>query len=126
MSMDRGKAEGLKKKGIWALTLLLWALAAWLLYPLIDLDSVQMENAKEYLYRSAFGIALMLIFFGKTVFDLLFPQVTMRKIPLLNTILLTLYAFVLASGIIYMVLRMIVLYLKSRNSGFLFSTASSP
>lgn len=120
MSMDRKKAEGLKKKGIWVLTLVLWGLAAWLLYPLIDLDSVQMENAKEYLYRSAFGIVLMLIFFGKTIFDLLFPQVTMRKIPLLNTILLTLYAFVLASGIIYMVLRMIVLYLKSRNSGFLF------
>ena len=78
------------------------------------------ENAKEYLYRSAFGIALMLIFFGKTIFDLLFPQVTYRKIPLVNTIFLTLYAFVLAGGIIFMVLRMIVLFLKSREGGFLF------
>jgi len=118
--MNHSKAEGLKKKGIWVLTLFLWIIAAWLLYPLINLDTVHMENAKEYLYRSAFGIALMLIFFGKTIFDLLFPQVTMGKMPLLNTILLTLYALVLACGIIFMVLRMIVLYLKGRESGFLF------
>lgn len=118
--MNYSQAEGLKKKGIWALTIILWIVAAWLLYPLINLDTVQMENAKEYLYRSAFGIALLLIFFGKTIFDLLFPQVTMRKMPLLNTIFLTLYALVLASGIIFMVLRMIMLYLKSRDAGFLF------
>ncbi len=118
--MNHSKAEGLKKKGIWALTIILWVIAAWLLYPLINLDTVQMENAKEYLYRSAFGIALLLIFFGKTIFDLLFPQVTLRKTPLVNTILLTIYALVLASGIIFMVLRMIVLYLKSRDTGILF------
>ena len=118
--MNHIRAEGLKKKGIWALTIVLWIIAAWLLYPLVNLDTVQMENAKEYLYRSAFGIALMLIFFGKTIFDLLFPQVTMGKMPLLNTIFLTLYALVLAGGIIFMVLRMIVLYLESQDSGFLF------
>ena len=118
--MNHVKAEGFRKIGTWALILFLWIITAWLLYPLINLDSVQMENAKEYLYRSAFGIALMLIFFGKTIFDLLFPQVTYRKIPLMNTIFLTLYAFVLAGGIIFMVLRMIVLFLKSREGGFLF------
>ncbi len=118
--MNYVKAEGFRKIGTWALILILWIVTAWLLYPLINLDTVQMENAKEYLYRSAFGIILMLIFFGKTIFDLLFPQVTYRKIPLMNTIFLTLYAFVLAGGIIFMVLRMIVLFLKSREGGFLF------
>jgi hypothetical protein len=104
--MNHVKAEGFRKIGTWILIFILWIVIAWLLYPLINLDTVQMENAKEYLYRSAFGIILMLIFFGKTVFDLLFPQVTYRKIPLMNTIFLTLYAFVLAGGIIFMVLRM--------------------
>ena len=118
--MNTPRAEGLKKKGTWVLILILWILAAWLLYPLINLDTVDMENAKEYLFRSAFGIALMVIFFGKTILDLLFPQVTMRKIPLMNTIFLTLYAFLLAGGIIFMALRIIMLYLKSRESGFLF------
>lgn len=118
--MNHSKAERFKKKGMWALTIILWIIAAWLLYPLINLDTVDMENAKEYLYRSAFGIALLLIFFGKTIFDLLFPQVTMRKMPLLNSIFLTLYALVLAGGIIFMVVRVIVLYLRSRDAGFLF------
>lgn len=118
--MNTPRAEGLKKKGTWVLTLILWILAAWLLYPLINLDTVDMENAKEYLYRTAFGIALMVIFFGKTILDLLFPQVTMRKMPLMNTIFLTLYAFLLAGGIIFMALRIIMLYLKSREGGFLF------
>lgn len=118
--MNTPRVEGLKKKGTLVLTLILWILAAWLLYPLINLDTVDMENAKEYLYRTAFGIALMVIFFGKTILDLLFPQVTMRKMPLMNTIFLTLYAFLLAGGIIFMALRIIMLYLKSRESGFLF------
>ena len=118
--MNPPRTEGLKKKGTWVLTLILWILAAWLLYPLINLDTVDMENAKEYLYRSAFGIALMVIFFGKIILDLLFPQVTMIKMPLMNTIFLTLYAFLLVGGIIFMALRVIMLYLKSRESGFLF------
>lgn len=118
--MNHVKAEGLRKIGTWTLIIILWVITAWLLYPLINLDSVQMENAKEYLYRSAFGVALMLIFFGKTVFDLLFPQATFRKIPLVNTVFLTVYAFILAGGIIFMVLRMIVLYLKSREGGIIF------
>lgn len=33
----------------------LWIVTAWLLYPLMILDSVNMENAKEYLYRTALG-----------------------------------------------------------------------
>jgi len=118
--MNRVKAERLKKKGAWILTFVLWIITAWLLYPLINLDSVQMENAKEYLYRSAFGIVMMLIFFGKTIYDLLFPQVYYGKMPLLNTIFLTIYAFILAGGIFFIALRMIMMYLKSRESGFLF------
>ena len=118
--MNTPRAEGLKKKWMWVLTLFLWILAAWLLYPLINLDTVDMDNAKQYLYRSAFGIVLMVIFFGKTILDLLFPQVALKKMPLMNTIFLTLYAFLLAGGIIFMAIRIIMLYLKSRESGFLF------
>jgi hypothetical protein len=118
--MDNTKHDRLKKIPTYALVLVLWIITAWLLYPLITLDTVEMDNAKEYLYRSAFGIALMIIFFGKTTYDILFPQVTYRKMPLLNTILLSIYAFLLAGGIIFMALRMIVLYLRSREGGLLF------
>lgn len=119
--MSSSRITASKTIGI-AFILILWILTAWLLYPLIKLDSVDMENAKEYLYRSAFGIVIMLIFFGKTLFDLLFPQSISKRVPLMNTIFLTLYSIVLTVGIIYIAARMIVLYLKSTdiNSGFSF------
>jgi len=118
--MKRAKSTGFRKKIIIGFVIILWVLTAWLLYPLINLDSVDMENAKEYLYRSAIGITIMLIFFGKTLIDLLFPQVTFKETPLMNTIFLTIYSFAIAGGIIFMVVRMIVLYMKSRKTGFLF------
>lgn len=114
------KMETNKKLGV-VFMLILWIVTAWLLYPLVVLDSVNMGNAKEYFYRSALGIAIMIILFGKTAFDLLFPQVVNRKVPLINTVLLTLYSLFIAGGIIFMVFRMILMYInKQDNNGILF------
>jgi hypothetical protein len=118
--MKRTKSMKFKKEIAFGLVIILWIITAWLLYPLINLDAVDTENAKEYLYRSAIGITIMIIFFGKTILDLFFPQVTLRTMPLLNTIFLTIYSFALAGGIIFMITRMIILYMRSRKSGFLF------
>jgi hypothetical protein len=118
--MKSKKSMRFKKEVAFGLVIILWIITAWLLYPLINLDAVDMENAKEYLYRSAIGITIMIIFFGKTILDLFFPQVTLRTMPLLNTIFLTIYSIALAGGIIFMIARMIILYMRSRKSGFLF------
>ena len=106
--MDPKKATGI------AFTVFVWICIAWLLYPLISLDSISIINAKQYLYRSAFGICLMIILFGKTVFDLLFPQATNRRTPILNSVFLIAYSFLMAGGIIYMVSRLIVLYIRTQ------------
>jgi hypothetical protein len=109
-----------KKLGI-IFMLILWIVTAWLLYPLVVLDSVDMDSAKEYFYRSAIGIAIMIILFGKTAFDLFFPQVVSKKVPLINTIFLTLYSLLIAGGVIFMVSRMIMLYINNQEStGILF------
>jgi hypothetical protein len=100
--------------------LLLWVFTAWLFYPLITLDAIQMANAKAYLYRSAMGIAIMLILFGKTIFDLLFPQSVSQARSILNTIFLALYSIFIAGGILFMVSRIIVLYIRSSDTGFPF------
>jgi len=110
----------LKKEITFVLVIILWVVTAWLLYPLISLDSVDMENAKEYFYRTAAGITIMVIFYGKSIIDLFFPLFSSRKMPRLNTIFLCIYSLVLAGGIIFMVTRIVVLYLKSREGGFLF------
>jgi hypothetical protein len=106
--MDPKKITGL------AFIIFLWICIAWLLYPLITLDSISMINAKQYLYRSAMGIGLMIILFGKTVFDLLFPQATNRRTPVINAIFLTIYSFLMAGGIIFMISRLIVLYIRAQ------------
>lgn len=106
--MDPKKTTGI------ALTVFIWICIAWLLYPLISLESISIINAKLYLYRSAIGICLMIILFGKTVFDLLFPQATNRRTPVINSIFLIVYSFLMAGGIIYMVSRLIVLYIRTQ------------
>ena len=58
----------------------------------------------------------MVIIFGKTLFDLIFPCVHDRKMPSLNAILLTLYALALSGGTIFLFLRIAILYMKSRSS----------
>ncbi|NOR22735.1 MAG: hypothetical protein GQ476_08645, partial [Candidatus Aminicenantes bacterium] len=67
---ENTKSMKFKKEIAFGLVIILWIITVWLLYPLINLDSVDMENAKEYLYRSAIGITIMIIFFGKTILDL--------------------------------------------------------
>jgi len=93
-----------------------WVAIAWLLYPLLVLDSTTTINAKEYFYRSVIGIAMMIIMFGKTLTDLLFPLDISQKKALSYTVLLAIYSFVLAGGVIYMISRVIVVYLKSSTS----------
>jgi len=113
--------KGLPKEIVFALTLVFWAAAAWLLYPLVNIDNVDMGNVKPYLYRSAMGVTILVIFFGKTLYDLIFPWVTSRAIPRLNAVLLSLYLVLLSGGIVFVVVRMAVLLMKNRQrQGFVF------
>jgi hypothetical protein len=100
-----------------AFTLILWLFTAWLLYPLIALDRVDMSNVKQYLYRSALGLTMLIIFFGKALFDLIYPWVVGRRLPVLNSVFLTLYVLALTGGIIFMVLRLTLLLMKNRQQG---------
>ncbi len=116
-----GKRKGLPREIALILSLLFWAAAAWFLYPLVHLDDVDMGNVKPTLYRSAMGITILLIFFGKTLHDLIFPWVTSRVIPRLNVVLLSLYLVLLSGGIIFVVIRMAALLVKTRQgAGFPF------
>jgi hypothetical protein len=103
-----------------AFTLFLWIVTAWLLYPLVTLDRVDMSNIKQYLYRSALGLTLLIIFFGKTLFDLVYPWVVGRKLPVLNAVLLSVYLTALSLGIIFLVIRLAFLLMSNRQGGVIF------
>lgn len=95
----------------------IWAATAWLLYPLI-FRLITPMTAKEYFYRSAVGIILMIIMFGKTVFDLLMPQELSRKKSAWNLVFLALYTIIMAGGIIFMLIRILALYLNKNADTF--------
>jgi hypothetical protein len=118
--MSDTTASTLSKAGKVAAFLLVWGVTAWLLYPLIFLNSVSLQQATNYFYRSAMGIIIMIILFGKTLFDLFFPLDTSRKQTILQVIFLTAYALLMAGGIILMCMRILLVYLKADSEGTLY------
>jgi hypothetical protein len=100
-----------------ALLVLVWAITAWLIFPLLFMKTVTLQEASRYFYRSALGIILLIILFGKTVTDLFFPLDTSRRKSLLHVVFLTVYALVMAGGIILILFRILALYLKSGSAG---------
>jgi hypothetical protein len=116
------KPDRIDRRIVTGFVLILWLATAWLLYPLVVLDKVDMSTIKPTLYRSALGLTLLIVFFGKALFDLIYPWVVGRKLPVRDSILLTLYLLALTGGVIFMAIRMTLLLLKSRQQGggFLF------
>lgn len=100
-----------------ALRVLIWALTAWLIFPLLLMKTATLQEASKYFYRSALGIILLILLFGKTVTDLFFPLDTSRKKSILQVVFLTLYALVMAGGIILVLFRILALYMKSGSAG---------
>lgn len=90
----------------------LWIVTAWLLYPLVVLESLRFVSVKQYMYRCGLGILIMLILFGRNVFDLFMPHGYSRKGSSLNTALLMIYTVCIGGTIVYMVSRLIVLYFR--------------
>jgi len=102
-----------KKEAWFILTCIIWIFVAWLVSPLFSLDRMEMDQVKWFIYRISLGISIMLIFFGKTLFDLLFSPGPSRKTALFNTIMLTLYLLVISAGLLFMVVRMISYYIQA-------------
>lgn len=111
--MNNNLSPGIKKGIRIAVILFIWGIIIWLLYPLVSLKDPYSINFGEYFYRSAAGIILMIILFGKTLTDFFFPlQISIKKATL-STIFLIFYSLFLLSAIVYMILRAASLYLNS-------------
>ena len=93
-----------------------WLFTAWLLMPLITLDKVDLRNSLEYFYRASAGVVIMIILFDKTVTDLLFSQDLSRKKSVLYVTFLTVYSLVLAGGIIFMAVRILLVFLNTSSA----------
>jgi hypothetical protein len=100
--------------------ILVWAVTAWLILPLLLMTKVNLLDASKYFFRSALGIILLILLFGKTATDLFFPLDTSRKRSILQVLFLTVYALAMAGGIIFILFRILALYLKSNSAGQIF------
>jgi len=94
----------------------IWILTIWLVMPLITLDKVELRSSMEYFYRASIGVVVMIILFGKTVTDLLFSQDLSRKKSAAYVAFLTIYSILLAGGIIFMAVRILVIYLNATSA----------
>lgn len=111
------ESSALQRVGKIAAWLFIWAFIAWLIYPLIFLEAPTLQEASKYFYRSALGIILLIILFGKTLTDIFFPLDTSRKKAVLQVIFLMVYALLMAGGIIFVLMRIFLLYLKGGSAG---------
>jgi len=108
------------KAGKIAAYVLVWAVTAWLILPLLFMSKVTLQDASKYFFRSALGIILLILLFGKTATDLFFPLDTSRRKSILQVVFLTVYALAMAGGIIFILFRILALYLKSDSAGQIF------
>lgn len=106
----------LKNKTGIIIVIAMWIVAAWLLFPLLGIGALDLENAKTYIFRSAGGTGILIILFGKTVFDLFFLKAEATKQSVLTIVFLTLYLFAISGVLIYIVIRMIMIYIKAQAS----------
>jgi len=116
--MAYANASPAKKTANTVTLIAIWAVTAWLLYPLIFIGEVTPSSVKGFFYRAAAGIVIMIILFGKTLFDLLFPLDVSRRKSIVSVALLTLYTFAMAGGIIFILIRILLAYLNQNSSTY--------
>jgi len=104
--------------GKWIVFIVLLTITIWLVMPMITMDKVELRKSMEYFYRAAAGVVIMIILFGKTVTDMLFNQDLSRRKSSAYMVLLTFYSIALAGGIIFIAVRILLLYLNANSSSF--------
>jgi hypothetical protein len=109
--------SALKKGGKIAFMVFVWGFTIWLLSPLILVKEPTLHEASKYFYRSAIGITMLIILYGKTLFDVFFPLDTSRKKSIIQAGVLTLYALLMTGGIIFVLFRIFALYIKGGSAG---------
>jgi len=111
--MEKTKSRGAGGLARTALVLALWTITIWLIFPLFTLNSADSITQGQYILRSVLGIGIMIILFGKTVTDLLMPLDISRKKTILYTILLVFYSLALLAGIVFLVMRVVGLFVNN-------------
>ena len=96
-----------------ALTGLVLLLAVWLVSPFFRLDAADEAAGKLNGYRLFLGLLIMIVFVGKSLWDVLAPQGLARKVSNVKAVALVGLAILVLGFIIFTVARAASYYLDS-------------
>ena len=108
--------KGLNKYGTIlsaAVVMLFTGAAVWLLYPVITAEAIAPDAAKFFFYRVVAGFAILIILFGKSLFDLFFPG--KRPITWLDKAWLIVYSVIIGFALVVMIGRVLQIVLSNLN-----------
>jgi len=112
MSAMNEQTPAQKRRGI-ALTAVALIIAVWLVWPFVHIERSAYGQGKILAYRLFLGLAIMLVYVGKSMFDALAPQGLARKVSNAKGIALIVLTVLLTGFIIYIVGQATVLFLTT-------------
>ncbi len=102
-----------KKALVVSLTVLVLLIAVWLVSPFFRLDAADEAAGKINGYRLALGLTIMILFVGKSLWDVLAPQGLAKKVSNAKAIALVGLAIAVMGFIVFTVARAAAYYLNS-------------
>ncbi len=102
-----------KKARVIGLNVLALLFAIWLVSPFFRIDASDEANGKINGYRLALGLTVMILFVGKSLWDVLAPQGLAKKVSNAKAIALVGLAIVVMGFIVFTVARAAAYYLGS-------------
>ncbi|MBE3111716.1 MAG: hypothetical protein IMZ46_14620 [Acidobacteria bacterium] len=102
-----------KKALVIGLNALVLLFAVWLVSPFFRLEASDEANGKINSYRLALGLTVMILFVGKSLWDVLAPQGLAKKVSNAKAIALVGLTIVVMGFIVFTVARAAAYYLGS-------------
>lgn len=96
-----------------SLTFLLIVFAVWLVSPFFSIDRSDYGHGREYGYRLALGVLIMIVFIGKWTFDVLAPQGLARKVSDFKAVGLIVLSLAVMGFIVFIVAQAASLFLRT-------------
>jgi len=102
-----------KKALVVSVTALVLLFAVWLVSPFFRIEASDEANGRINGYRLALGLTIMILFVGKSLWDVLAPQGLAKKVSNVKAVALVGLAIVVMGFIVFTVARAAAYYLGS-------------
>ena len=102
-----------KKALVVSVTALVLLFAVWLVSPFFRIDASDEANGRINGYRLALGLTIMILFVGKSLWDVLAPQGLAKKVSNTKAIAIVAVAIIVMGFVVFTIARALSFYLDS-------------